>query len=832
MTASHPRTRPLTLSAALIAWVLIAVAPGPVAAQGAPAAVDITVDAQPLGSAIVDLARKTGLQVLAPDSVVTGKRAPAISGRHTPEEALELLLADADLTASRAAGGSWVVKASAVGAAGAGGGDVETRTPETILEDSIVVTGSRREQKQSELIRTTAVVDKETLAVELTKTSNVGDVLGRMIPGLGAPSYLDILRVQTLRGREPQYLFDGVPLIYNSGAAFGESPLVNFDPLVVDRIEALYGPTSNYGAGATGGVIQMITRGSSGAPFRLELSQQATTYTQASSPLDDEALSYKTSALASGRVGRVDYLASASYDEQNGVFDGEGDLNNPIFYGFSEDTNYFGKLGVDFTDSQRIEGFYSFVDREYDGRVFDLVVREDGFATGVESASGVPFTYGPDNTPRDEKFLLSVRYSHADVAGGQLTVQYYDREDDIIRDLVDLRGFPLPAVFPDNYQTIQIDASEGLRSQYSRAFGDRLNVLVGFDYEDQNRGSRGLVFELGPDFDLTRQVITPARDDLFGYPFELETAGYFASFDFQATDRLLVSGGLRYEDVEFEIEGGLDIFDFLQVVRPGGFGSGEGTAFNLGFTYQIGDAGQFYANYAEGFEIPSLFFVGFAVPPDQPLESSDAIEPQITDNYEIGFRGYSGDVSVSFAAYYSESEFGQNFIYDPDTNLGSYNRSPERTYGFESVIGWQASADLAITGTLAWTEGDFDPDGDGPSEFVPQTTLDITPWKATLEANYIVSDTVTINGFVLAVGDRDRAFDDGIDLFPIDGYVVADLGVDWALPRGRLLAQVTNLFDNTYLSPASQTYLNNPLFLPRVAGAPGRALSLTYSIDF
>ncbi|MEM8930519.1 MAG: TonB-dependent receptor, partial [Acidobacteriota bacterium] len=229
---------------------------------------------------------------------------------------------------------------------------------------------------------------------------------------------------------------------------------------------------------------------------------------------------------------------------------------------------------------------------------------------------------------------------------------------------------------------------------------------------------------------------------------------------------------------------------------------------------------------------PSLFSVSQLVPPDRPLESSEAIEPQIVDNFELGYRGYSRNFSYSFSAFFTESEFGENFIYDPNTNFGEYNRSPEETYGFETVLGWQANARLSFLGTAAWSEGDFDPDGDGPSDFVPQTTLDIQPWKATLEATYAATDRLTLTGLILAVGDRDRAFDEGIDLYEIDGYVVADIGADWLLSRGRLGVQISNLFDRAYLAPSSQTYQGNPLFAGRVAGAPGRTVSMSYSIDF
>ncbi|MEM1179963.1 MAG: TonB-dependent receptor [Acidobacteriota bacterium] len=701
-----------------------------------------------------------------------------------------------------------------------------------VIEDEIVVTAGRREQRQSELVRTTAVIDSDELRVDFAKSSNVGDVLGRLIPGYGAPTFIDLIRNQTLRGREPQYLFDGVPLVYNGGAGFSESPLVKFEPAAVDRVEVLYGPTSTYGAGATGGVIQMLTRGSSSEAFRLELNQQATTYTGASSPFGEDALSYKTGALASGQLGDFDYLVSASYDVQNGVFDGEGDIANPVYYGFTDDTSYFAKGGYGLTPSQRIEGFYSFVERDLDGRVFETVLRDDGFATGRESGNQLSFNYGSANEPIDEKSLLSVRYSHAALAGGQLELQYYEREDEIIGAWIDLRAIALPPVFPNNYQKTQLDSSEGIRSQYSKSFGDKLNILVGIDWEDQTRGSRALVFDVGPDFDIDRDVSTPIRDDLFLYPFDLETRGYFAQFDFEASDRMVVSGGVRYEDVEFNIGSGVRVFDFLQAFRPGGQGENSGTAYNIGVTYQLSEATVVYGSFAQGYELPSLFQVSNLVPPDQPLESAEAIEPQIVDNYELGFRGYNGNFSYSFAAFYTESEFGENFIYDPVTNFGQYNRSPEETYGFETVLGWQATSKLSFLGTAAWYEGDFDPDGDGPQDFVPQTSLDIQPWKATVEAAYVLNDRVTLNGLLLAVGDRDRAFDDGIDLFEIEGYVVADIGVDWQLGRGRLVTQITNLFDNAYLAPSSQSYRGNPFFVARVAGAPGRGVSLSYSIDF
>ncbi len=61
---------------------------------------------------------------------------------------------------------------------------------------------------------------------------------------------------------------------------------------------------------------------------------------------------------------------------------------------------------------------------------------------------------------------------------------------------------------------------------------------------------------------------------------------------------------------------------------------------------------------------------------------------------------------------------------------------------------------------------------------------------------------------------------------------VQDLGLNWDVFSGTLSAQFSNALDETYITPASQTYIGNPLFAPRVAGAPGRALSIAYNITF
>lgn len=73
--------------------------------------VNLSIAAQPLGTALNELARQAGLQLLFPPALVAGKTAPAVSGRLTPRQALDQLLAHSGLVASQE-GDAIVVKAS------------------------------------------------------------------------------------------------------------------------------------------------------------------------------------------------------------------------------------------------------------------------------------------------------------------------------------------------------------------------------------------------------------------------------------------------------------------------------------------------------------------------------------------------------------------------------------------------------------------------------------------------------------------------------------------------------------------------------------------------
>jgi len=98
--------KPLAVATALAFFALGTTAPAH-AQQGA-AAVAISLKAQPLGTALNDLAKQAGLQLLASPELLAGKQAPAVSGDLTVRQALDQVLAGSGL-AARIDGSSVVI---------------------------------------------------------------------------------------------------------------------------------------------------------------------------------------------------------------------------------------------------------------------------------------------------------------------------------------------------------------------------------------------------------------------------------------------------------------------------------------------------------------------------------------------------------------------------------------------------------------------------------------------------------------------------------------------------------------------------------------------------
>ncbi len=135
--------------------------------------------------------------------------------------------------------------------------NTQADSTEELSEERIIVRVTRTQEELTDVPRSVTVIDREQIEEQAQSTRDLGNILGKLVPGLAPPTQTNSNFGQSLRGRNVLVLIDGVPQS-TSRNVFRDFSTI--DPSAVERIEVLRGPTAIYGDGATGGVANIITR--------------------------------------------------------------------------------------------------------------------------------------------------------------------------------------------------------------------------------------------------------------------------------------------------------------------------------------------------------------------------------------------------------------------------------------------------------------------------------------------------------------------------------------------------------------------------------------------
>ncbi len=184
-------------------------------------------------------------------------------------------------------------------------------TPAANGEDDdleIVVTATRTEEPLADVPRAVTIITREQLEQEALLRNDLTSTLGKFVPGFGPPTADGRTRVQDLRGRPAQILIDGIP---QTGNASFDTELSAIDPSVIERIEVVRGPSAVFGDGATGGVINILTR----APVEEGVQGQlGLTLRPDFEHLSEDGFGFKVDASLSGKQGKFDFLVGVAFD--------------------------------------------------------------------------------------------------------------------------------------------------------------------------------------------------------------------------------------------------------------------------------------------------------------------------------------------------------------------------------------------------------------------------------------------------------------------------------------------------------------------------------------
>lgn len=209
----------------------------------------LDVPAQDLGSALGQLAQRSGIQILFSAELVKGRQSPALKGSYAPDAALRALLAGSGLEAKARGAGTFAVTAVA---------QPRAASAEPVLSEVSVVAMKTR----MPIARTPAsvsVAGQERL--EEVQAASIQPVV-RAMPNveMGGGPRLDAL-IPTIRGAQGAsvtLLLDGARQNDLQGVGM-KAPLYS-DPYFLKQVEVLRGASSSlYGSGGNGGVMSLTT---------------------------------------------------------------------------------------------------------------------------------------------------------------------------------------------------------------------------------------------------------------------------------------------------------------------------------------------------------------------------------------------------------------------------------------------------------------------------------------------------------------------------------------------------------------------------------------------
>ena len=230
----------------------------------------------------------------------------------------------------------------------------ENTTAKTEPSESInvVVSATRTEENIEDVPRSVTVITREQIDQQTTIDRNLQTILGNTVPGLGPTTESQQGFSQTLRGRSPLVLVDGIPISSDIDNDTSVANLRRLDASAVERIEVVRGPSAVYGGGASGGVINIITRvpKEEGVFSEAEIGVRTGDFRSNSF---GNLIDYRVS----GKQGIVDFVTSFTYDDYGTPFDAEGD-RIPQFADSeanSSSVNFLGKLGLTISPKQRIQ---------------------------------------------------------------------------------------------------------------------------------------------------------------------------------------------------------------------------------------------------------------------------------------------------------------------------------------------------------------------------------------------------------------------------------------------------------------------------------------------
>ena len=638
---------------------------------------------------------------------------------------------------------------------------------ENVIDDHIVVSGSRFEQKLEDVTGSVTVITEQDIERQLAVDLQTMFKYDPSISSTGSGAGAQTLTVRGVGGNRVVFIKDGRRT--NDGYAGGGGYLVGrnyFDVAGVKQVEVAKGAASSlYGSDALGGIVVITTKD----PSDYLVDQQSLVKVA----LGYQGQSNQVAADITAAKDLGDFAISAVYSHRDS----------------EEVQNYVEDLpGYD----ARSDALLLKVEQKLDEKR-TLKYTLDYFNQTTEQVI-TPSIQETEDEDTNISFALDYDSDMAtaifDKWYGQLSYSRYEQQSDQIsaaRNYIDYNdyGFEqdilgLKAVFSKEVK--------GENTEHEFVYGVDIDL-----YDTTRPRLKTRVLNDGTvDFTNEKQKAFPGADtSLVGVYMQ-------DSIKFNETDWSLVAG-IRYDYYALEAKKDALYADAeLDDITESAFSP------KLGVIYQVDDNLSWYGQYVRGFKIPphDQAYQSHGVEPFYQILPNADLDPESSDSFEIGLRYASSDISVNLSTFYAAyDDFIETTIagveptYIPNVNKTFYqyqNISETQISGVEAGIAMYVTDDILLEANVAYVDGE-NKDSDQP-------LTSISPLNGSILVSTEFGNVNWTAAWRLAKAQSDVVLDtNGNKTTQGNGYGVVDLYANYQWQAWQMNVGLLNLLDKEYV---------------------------------
>ncbi len=696
--------------------------------------------------------------------------------------------------------------------------------PSPTFLDAITVTAARSPKSVKDAPASVSVIDAQRIEREMAHDARD---LVRYEPGVYAEG--DVTRlgltgfnIRGIGGNRVLTQIDGIPTAEQFTFGPFTVPQTFLDLDAVSSVEIVRSAASSlYGSDALGGVVSVVTKD----PRELLDGKRSA----AGVRLSYDGRNNEVSESLSGALGGERWDGSLLISRRDGEErDNQGDVEtanptrtapNPID---REATQALGKLVFRPRESSTLRVGFELFNGKADTEVLSAQGRQDlsaGFPPGA-----VFFIDTTNSDARDEveRYRLSLEQSLQRNGGlfntllWRLYAQDNSAEQHTLEHRVTTQGGsvlgPIRTTTVDRTGRLTFDQDRwGGEAQLSRYFeaplgGTRGPVLLTYglsaarDHFDQIRDRRDVNLATG----ATVPGVLPFPTKYFPESEVLELGAYVQAELTLAGGRLKITPGLRFDRFDLDADQADRVFLTGNAGTPPPVDiSDSAVSPKLSVVYSVRPSTAVFVQYARGFRSPPYSDVnnGFTnLASGYTTLANPDLDPETSDNYEIGVRTNLGRTQLSLTAFQNRYD---DFIetvalgVNPSTGLLEFqplNLTEVEIKGVELAGAAELGTAFRLRGSFAWIEGEDETAG-VPLNSIPPNRLVLGLQFRRPGSRFGAELTST----AAAAKDEEDVSTDVVNQFAAPSYEVFDLTAFVELtPRLTFNAGLFNLFDETY----------------------------------